>query len=290
MPNKTPTLLTAATAQTPAVVPPVVLVVAGLDPCGGAGLAADISSITALGAHPAPVCTTLTAQNTQGVFAVEAVTPSWLEQQLEAVLADSHISAIKIGLLPNPGLAETLRLVLNQLEYRPPVVLDPVLVAGSGDALNTAPMVDALLSLLPYSTVATPNARELSQLTGAKANAQSLLASHSACGSTSSSTSGLDWLLVTGGDQDTPQVENQLYAADGSVEHFQFTRHAGVFHGSGCTLSSTIAALLAHGQEPAAACRQAQHIVAEYLATAYAIGQGQLIPNRLAATALHSTP
>lgn len=252
--------------------PPVVLILAGNDPSGGAGVGADIQAITALGAHPAPVITALTVQDTRDAHTVEPVATRLVIDQAEAVLADLPVAAIKLGLL---GTADICRAVAALLARHPaiPTVIDPVLFAAGGAALAEAEVVGAYLeSLLPRATVLTPNAEESRRLAlGAatpEARGRALLAR------------GARWVLVKGGDEDTPAVHDLLLGADGSAWPHTWPRLTGQFHGSGCSLASAIAARLAHGDAMPEAVATAQGHVQRWLAASWQLGCGQRIPAR----------
>ncbi|MGH8495934.1 MAG: bifunctional hydroxymethylpyrimidine kinase/phosphomethylpyrimidine kinase [Gammaproteobacteria bacterium] len=253
--------------------PPVVLIIAGNDPSGGAGLQADIQTVTALGAHPAPVVTCLTVQDTHNASRVVPVDAELVEAQARAVLDDLTVAAIKIGLL---GTAEIGRAVGRLLEYagEVPVVLDPVLVAAGGATLSEEALVDVLLEdCLPQVTLLTPNAHEIRRLAPDGADhaerAGALI------------DRGCEYVLVKGGDEGDADVHNLLFDAGGEVEHFTWMRLPHRYHGSGCTLASASAALLAHGNNPRAAVAGAQRFTFEALRHAFSPGSGQHVPRRL---------
>ena len=252
--------------------PPVVLILAGNDPSGGAGLCADTQAVTALGAHPAPVVTALTVQDTRNAYAVEPVATKLVVDQAEAVLADLPVAAIKLGLL---GTAELGRAVAALLARHPtvPTVIDPVLFAAGGAALAEAELVAVYLgALAPRATVLTPNAQESRRLApdGAapEARGRALIAG------------GAAWVLVKGGDEDTPDVHDLLLGRDGTARSFRSPRLAGQFHGSGCTLASAIAARLAHGDAVPTAVATARAHVERWLSASWQLGRGQRIPAR----------
>ena len=252
--------------------PPVVLVIAGNDPSGGAGLAADIQAVTALAAHPAPVVTALTVQDTRNAYRVEPVSPELVTAQARAVLDDLPVAAIKIGLL---GTGEIGAAVADVLAAHPdvPVVLDPVLVASGGASLAASSLVGVLRSrLLARTVVLTPNANELRALAPDEpdnaARAAALVAA------------GASFVLAKGGDEATEEVHNVLYDREGEVEHFTWSRLPHDYHGSGCTLASAIAALLAHRKPVRAAVEAAQRYTFESLRRGFRPGGGQHIPHR----------
>lgn len=256
-------------AETP---PPVVMIIAGNDPSGGAGMAADIQAVSALGGHPAPVLTALTVQDTRNAYRVDAVAAALVAEQARAVLADLRVRAIKIGLLANREIGEA---VADLLADHPsiPVVLDPVLVAAGGAALAEEALTTTLLKrLLPAATLLTPNALEIRRLAGdtgdRDSRAQTLL------------RHGCRYVLTKGGDEDTPGVENVLYGRDGLVESFRWRRLPYQYHGSGCTLASAIATLIARGRPMPAAVAEAQRYTWQALQQAYRPGNGQHVPRR----------
>lgn len=256
--------------------PPVVLIIAGNDPSGGAGVTADTQTVSALGCHPAPVITALTVQDTLNAYRVEVCPAELVAEQAATVLDDLPVAAVKLGLLGNAEIGEA---VADVLEGHPalPVVLDPVLVAAGGARLAEENLIDCLKQrLIPMSTVLTPNASEARSLApDAKdpaARAAYLL------------SLGAQWMLHKGADEDTPDVDNILFGPDGLREAFRWDRLPGQYHGSGCTLASAIAAHLALGDDPAQAIRQAQHWTWQALARGWRPGKGQFIPGRLPGT------
>jgi len=249
---------------------PVVLVISGHDPSGGAGQIADIQTVSSLGAHPALAITALTEQDTRNAYAVFPCPPEQVTAQLERLIVDMRPAAVKIGLLPNVAVAESILSILDRLDDVP-IVIDPVLIASGGGALAESDLVPVLKrQLIPRCTVVTPNLPEALALTGqsdARAAAETLL------------KLGADWALVTGGDADTIDVEN-LLLGDSGVTMTRWTRRPGNFHGTGCTLASALATRLAQGHDVPAAAAAAQAFVDESLASALRPGTGQAIPNR----------
>lgn len=250
--------------------PPVVLVFAGHDPSGGAGLCADIQAISSLGAHPAPIVTAITAQNTQHVASCVPVPSDLLYEQLNTLLVDLPVQAIKIGLL---GSLENACVIRDFIKLRPeiPVILDPIIRAGTGHTFTDAGLLYFMQQeLLPRTTVLTPNRLEAEELANSKNQyVEKILAK------------GVKHLLVTGGHDETAQIINYYYSALGEETRFRWPRLPGEFHGSGCTLASSIAALIANGYSVLQAVSDAQNYTWQSLKNAHAIGQGQLIPNRL---------
>ena len=255
-------------------IPPTVLVVAGNDPSGGAGMAADIQAITAAGAHPAPVITALTVQDTANASRVEPVAAELVAAQMEAVLADIPVAAVKIGLLATAAIAAA---VADVLARRPglPVVLDPVLVAAGGARLAEAALTGVLLErLCPLTLLLTPNAHEIRGLApGLPDGAARAAALRQA---------GCSWVLAKGGDEadaGDERVSNTLYGP-GEPRLFRWPRLPGSFHGSGCTLAAACAARIAHGDPVETAVAEAQALTHGWLQQAFQPGRGQLVPLR----------
>jgi hydroxymethylpyrimidine/phosphomethylpyrimidine kinase len=243
------------------------LVFAGVDPSGGAGIAADILAIAAQGAHALPVITALTVQDNDRVFGVQAVAPALLHRQAQALIDKIVIDAVKIGIPGSAANAAVIVQLIGQLRLaRPslPVVLDPVLASGHGDVLSRDDAVLALVPLLPLATVIVPNGPEAETLGGAG----HLLAQ------------GCKHVLVTGGHGAGETVVNRWFDSVGGEREWRWPRLPGEFHGSGCTLASAIAARLALGQALPEALDLAQSYCHAALADAYAIAPGQLIPQR----------
>lgn len=254
-----------------ALLPPVVLIVAGNDPSGGAGLAADIQAVTALGAHPAPVAAALTVQDTRNVSRVVALEPALVAEQARSVFADLPVAAVKLGLLANAAVGQAVAEVLRAHRHVP-VVVDPVLKASGGGVLAEEALLRIYLDeLFPLATLVTPNADEGRRLVpeapDGPRRAEALLAT------------GAAYVLMKGADEATPQVHNILFSTAGR-EEFAWPRLPGVYHGSGCTLASAIAARLAHGDTVSAAVREAQRYTWDTLKRSWPLGKGQPIPNR----------
>ena len=223
---------------------PNLLSIAGSDPSGGAGIQADLKTFSALGCYGMAALTALTAQNTRGVAAVHVPPPDFLGAQLDAVLADVSVAAIKIGML---ATGDMVRVVAERLAAHPaiPVVLDPVLVATSGDSLGAPDVVDAIVEhLLGRATVITPNLPEAARLAGLpvpededgmRATAEALLAR------------GARAVLVKGGHLGGSESVD-LLADEAGLQSFRAARvDTRNTHGTGCTLSSAIACYLARG-------------------------------------------
>lgn len=254
--------------------PPVVLAIGGHDPCGGAGIQADIEAIAALGCHAATAVTALTVQDTTNVRALHPVDPVVLRAQVEAVLADLPVSVIKVGLLGSVAAAEAVAEVMDAHEGLR-LVLDPVLAAGGGAELSDGPLHSAIRGrLLARTFLLTPNTVEAQRLSGeasTAAAAEALLAL------------GVEHLLITGGHAPGDEVVNQYCGPEGARDQWNWPRLHGEFHGSGCTLASACAALLARGLPVSMALRLAQAFTQDALAQASRPGRGQAIPRRILA-------
>lgn len=234
---------------------------------------ADILTLAALGCHPLSVLTALTAQDTRGVHGVQAVDGAWVEAQARRLLEDMPVDAFKIGVL---GSAANVEVVARALEKHPrlPVVFDPVLASGRGDALADEATLEALRSrLLPLTTVLTPNSLEARRLCGDDG------AGLEACAARLVEM-GCKQVLVTGTHEPGAQVLNTLYGASGKLREDRWPRLPGGYHGSGCTLASALAAFLARGLPVPEASREAQAYTWKALQSGFTAGAGQSLPNR----------
>jgi hydroxymethylpyrimidine/phosphomethylpyrimidine kinase len=261
--------------------PKKVLSIAGSDSGGGAGIQADLKTIAALGCYGLTAITALTAQNTQGVTAIHAPEPEFLRAQLDAVFEDIGADAVKIGMLHSPEIVAVVASALKQ--YRPGfVVLDPVMVATSGDRLITPQTQEHIVAeLFPLATIVTPNLDELSWLVGTTVDSwtqfeESAKALHAM---------GAKNVLVKGGHMKSPNLMDMLVdftarpkAADAIAitEIVKPRIHTQNLHGTGCTLSSAIACFLALGYPLKAAVKGAQDYVYQAISAAVAmrIGSG----------------
>jgi len=239
-----------------------VLVFAGLDPGGGAGLAADILAIAFHGAHPLPVATAITAQDNDRVHGASPVDADWIARQAAPLLAAFEIAAVKVGIPGNAANAAAIAGIVRDLRARRPalpVVLDPVLASGHGDALGQGDAVGALHELLPLATIVLPNLPERAAL-GAQAGRQ---------------------MLVTGGHAAGDTVVNRWLVDGIEARAWHWPRLPHGYHGSGCTLAAALAARLALGDAMETALDAAQTYTHHTLAQSYALAPGQRIPRRL---------
>ncbi len=259
---------------------PVVLAFAASDPTGGAGIQADLMTLSALGCHGLSVLTALTAQDTAGIDSVLPVAPEWVERQARVLLADMAVDVFKIGLL---GSRENVNVIAGIIGDYPglPVVFDPVLASGRGDALADAGMIAAICELLlPRTTLLTPNSIEARRLADAGRGGHGAADLPLAECARRLLALGCGHVLLTGTHEDTPQVVNTLYDSTGVMRSDRWERLPGSYHGSGCTIASAVAAGLAHGLPLAAAVGQAQDFTWHALAAGFRPGRGQYIPDR----------
>lgn len=257
--------------------PPIVLTFAASDPTSGAGLQADLLTLASMGCHPLSVVTALTVQDTAGVEGVLAIDSDWVADQARCVLEDMPVDAIKIGML---GSVENIAAIAEIVADYPdvPLVLDPVLASGRGDELASDEMMHAMRELLlPHATLLTPNSMEARRLADHDDDAEMSLAE---CAQRLIAA-GCAHVLVTGTHAATPEVVNTLYGKSGVVRSDSWPRLSGKYHGSGCTLASAIAAMLANGLELSDAVREAQEYTWQALKKAYRPGMAQFIPDRL---------
>ncbi len=260
-------------------IPPIVLTFGATDPSGGAGLQADILTIASMGCHPLTVVTAITVQDTGGVDDILPIDAEWVSDQARAVLEDMPVAAFKIGLL---GSVENIAAIAEVISDYPdiPLVFDPVLASGRGDELTDEDMLDALRELLlPQTTILTPNSIEARRLIQDEDNDEDN-PDLAECAKRIVQL-GCEYVLVTGTHEHTPKVINTLYGENGVVRSDSWARLSGIYHGSGCTLASAIAALLANGLSMNEAVKEAQEFTWQALQYAFRPGMGQHIPDRL---------
>src|SRR6266568_2045928 len=252
---------------------PIAVTIAGSDSGGGAGIQADLKTFSALGVYGASVITALTAQNTRGVRAIHDVPPAFIAEEIDAVFSDLAVGAVKIGMLSQAAVIETVAAGLNRHGQRN-VVLDPVMVAASGDPLMAPDAVEVLRRvLIPRALVITPNLPEAAALLDSamarnesemRAQAEKLL------------TFGCGAVLIKGGHGTGPESVDILLDATGQVRLASERVVTAHTHGTGCTLSSAIAAGLARGLALTDAVGQAKAYVSAAIAAAdrLAVGAG----------------
>lgn len=233
-----------------------ILSIAGSDSSGGAGIQADIKTITMLGGYAMTAITAITAQNTLGVTAVEALSPAMVAAQIDACISDIGVDAVKIGMLGSPEIAAAVADRLEALDA--PVVFDPVMLATSGSVLADAVTIAGFERLMRIAALTTPNVAELDALGGDAGMAERGVA-----------------YLAKGGDAEGDMVEDRLIVPGQTPVVWQapriVTRHN---HGTGCTLSSAIATLLGQGRGLEEAVTEARLFVRAALAAAPRLGHG----------------
>ena len=236
--------------------PPRILTIAGSDSSGGAGIQADIKTITMLSGYAMTAITALTAQNTTGVSAVELVSPAMVVAQIESCVGDIGVDAVKIGMLGSAEIAHAVAVTIARVGV--PIVFDPVMVATSGAALADAETIAGFERLMALATLTTPNVAELAALGGDEAMTARGIA-----------------YLAKGGDGEGATVIDRLVRADGTMLSFEgsriATRHT---HGTGCTLSSAIATYLGMGLPLEEAIDRARGFVRSALRAAPGFGAG----------------
>jgi len=252
---------------------PVVLCFSGHDPSGGAGIQADIETLVSHSCHCATVITVLTAQDSSNVKQLHPQNPVDIILQAQTLLADMTITVIKIGLIGSVAVAKAIVEILA-LCPQTPVIFDPVLIAGGGKCLHDPELLQLICSqILAKTTVLTPNINEARLLTG--------LQTVNECGLKLLEL-GCENVLITGADtmEDSQLVKNNFFSQQ-QQETFAWERLPHSYHGSGCTLASSIAGLIAHGLDTFAAVGEAQEYTWNSLQAAYKVGQGQHNPQRL---------
>jgi hydroxymethylpyrimidine/phosphomethylpyrimidine kinase len=237
-------------------------------------------TLASMGCHPVSVVTAITVQDTMGVDGMLPIDGEWVSDQARCILEDMPVAAFKIGVL---GSLEAVAAVAEVVSDYPeiPLILDPVLASGRGDELASEDMLAAIRELLiPQTTIVTPNSLEARRLAAEDVDdgednpdlaecARRILAS------------GCEYVLITGTHENTPEVVNTLYGKSGVVRTDNWPRLSGSYHGSGCTLASAIAAMLANGLDLPEAVREAQEYTWQTLRRAYRPGMGQFLPDRL---------
>jgi hydroxymethylpyrimidine/phosphomethylpyrimidine kinase len=247
-----------------------VLIIAGSDSGGGAGVQADLKTVTALGAYGATAITAITVQDTQKVHAVHPVPPKIIRSQIEVVLHDIGADAIKIGMIGDRAAGKA---ILAGLEGHPdiPLVLDPVLVATSGDSLGDEGVRALLVErFVPKAAVVTPNLPELAALTGIEPGTDEAIAE----AARQLISRGAGAVLVKGGHGKGDTVSDRLFTENGVTGFDNPRLETRNTHGTGCTLASAIAAGLSGGVELREATERAIAYVREAIRTAPGLGQG----------------
>lgn len=244
-----------------------VLVLSGLDPCGGAGISADIETINQFGLTALPIVTTLTVQNTQSVVEFQAVDAELIIKQFHHLRADVEIKFVKIGLLSSIVQIKAIADFLKNQALT--IILDPIVKSSAEDVLLQTQAIDTLRQdLLPLVHILTPNSAELSVLSVGE-NEQQKVASLPC-----------EWVLVTTTDVSDTEIEHRLYKCGNLVKSYNYKKLSGNYHGSGCTLSSAVVSLVAQDLSVEDACQKALDYTYQTLLNAKSIGKMQKTPNR----------
>jgi hydroxymethylpyrimidine/phosphomethylpyrimidine kinase len=258
--------------ESPAPRPPRLLTIAGSDSGGGAGIQADLKTFAAHGGFGMSALTAVTAQNTLGVRAIHALPPAFVEAQIDAVLEDLGVDAIKVGMLADAPLVEAVagRLAGVRATGRAPIVVDPVMIAASGDPLLEPGAISALRDrLLPLATLITPNLPEGERLLGAAASG---LGERERLARTLGEIAPA--VLLKGGHADEDPLTDLLWDGE-RIHRFRHPRLATrATHGTGCTLSAAIAARLGRGEPLVEAVAGAIDWLHQAIARAPALGRG----------------
>jgi hydroxymethylpyrimidine/phosphomethylpyrimidine kinase len=251
---------------------PIVLAIGGHDPSGGAGITADVETITALGGRAVTVVTALTVQDTRGVQSFEPSSLSLLISQSRAILEDLPIACIKTGMLATREQVEAVHTLL--VDTGLPLICDPILSSGHGNALSTSDLSDAIRELLvPRARLITPNSVELRKLApegdSSSACARELL------------ELGAEAVLVSGGHEPGDHIISNLYRQTGHERSWSQPRLSGEFHGTGCTLASACACALTQGHTLEGAVDIALQFTWNALVHGEHPGRGQGLPTRM---------
>ena len=266
-----------------------VLVCAGSDSCGGAGIQADIKAVTALGGYAMTAVTTLTAQSTQGVLGIQPVPPSFVAQQMTICLEDIGADVIKTGMLGTAAMIETVGEVLKKSAKNIPLVVDPVMAAKDGTVLLEANAMHALrLHLMTRATLVTPNLSEASVLLGEDMEAPGNL---TMMARRLLEQVPMGAVLLKGGHKKGQTVRDVLVTRSGQTIVFAHARiHSTSTHGTGCTLAASIACGLAQGMGLEVAIRRAQDYVQTAIATSPGYGKGSGPLNHVHTVRSHVVP
>ena len=245
-----------------------VLLFSGLDPSGAAGISADIETINQFGLNPLPIVTSLTAQNTQRVESIDVVKDSLLEKQFNLLDEDISFNTVKIGLLGSVSQIKTISRLIGEKNTLN-VVVDPILISGTQENMSSIKMVGVMKKyLFPKCTILTPNLEELNLLSPGLSEKEAVLSLN------------CPWVLVTTSDSSKIDIEHRLYNKSSLIRRFNYKKLPDKFHGSGCTLSSAISALLAKGITIEEACDQGLAYTYQCLLNAKKLGKMQYHPIR----------
>jgi hydroxymethylpyrimidine/phosphomethylpyrimidine kinase len=257
--------------------PPKVMTFSATDPTGGAGLQADILTISSLGCHPISIATGFTVQDTIGVNKLIPIDSELVNDQARLILEDMEVEIFKLGLL---GSKENITTIAEIISDYPdtPLIIDPVLASGRGDEFSDIEARNMMMELLfPESLLITPNSSEARQLVSNEENPSNLPIE--LCVDRFKEM-GCENILITGTHENTENVINTLYNSSNQIIPFHWDRLPGSYHGSGCTLTAAISAYYALGLSIDEAVEEAQHFTWQALKNGFKPGMGQFIPNR----------
>jgi hydroxymethylpyrimidine/phosphomethylpyrimidine kinase len=251
------------------------LTVAGSDSIGGAGIQADVKAMSSVGVHAATVLTAVTAQNTRRVGRIYPLPADFIQEQLDSVLSDCKVEAVKTGMLYSAEIVEVITDVFE--DHSVPLVVDPVMVATVGDSLSKGDLAGALKSkLIPICELVTPNKAEAEVLSGMKIyDEDDAMLACEIIGKQGSS------VLLKGGHMDTKNIIDYLYLSS-EFTIMKNPRLSNAGHGSGCALSALIAANIAKGADLVNAVIKSRQSIQNAISTQYAIGRGEVVVNMLA--------
>jgi hydroxymethylpyrimidine/phosphomethylpyrimidine kinase len=264
----------------PAQSPPIVMIFAASDPTGGAGLQADLMTVSSMGCHGVTVLTGYTVQDTAGVEDFVALDAEFVDDQARVVLEDMPVAAFKLGVLGSVEIVATVAEIVSDYPDIP-LVLDPVLASGRGDVFADEDVLGAIRELLvPQATIVTPNSIEARRLASQNEDGEEDSSLDLSLCAKRLIEWGTEFVLITGTHENSADVINYLYSEDGLMRSDTWQRLVGSYHGSGCTLASALAALLANGLDIPEAVREAQEYTWQTLAAAFRPGMGQHLPDR----------
>ncbi|MEM2202964.1 MAG: bifunctional hydroxymethylpyrimidine kinase/phosphomethylpyrimidine kinase [Sulfolobales archaeon] len=249
---------------------PRALTIAGVDSGGGAGIAADLKTFAALQVHGLVAVTSVTAQNTLGVFGIHDIPPSMVELQIDVVAEDIGVDAAKTGMLSNPGIVRSVARSVKKHGF--PLVVDPVIFAKSGDRLLVEEAVEVMTKeLLPLAKVVTPNKFEAERLSGIRIEG---LGDAEKAGKIIREKYGPEIVVVKGGHLSGDKSIDIVIHGSGSVTMLEGPRVDGCTHGTGCSFSAAIAAYIARGEDLLNAVKKAKEFVTIAIERSYKVGKG----------------
>lgn len=245
-----------------------VLTIAGSDSCGGAGIQADLKTMSALGVYGMSVITAVTCQNTKGVFDVQEINNNIVHSQIKCIFDDIEVDAVKIGMVSNSEIIKTIRELL--IEYKAKnIVVDPVMISKSGYFLLKPDAINELKNLISIAHIVTPNIPEAEALTGFKIENEE----HMKKAASEISKLGPKWVLIKGGHR-CNDANDILYTGEKFIKISGKRIQTNNTHGTGCTLSSAIASHLAKGLNIEESVIESKNYITKAIENSFSIGQG----------------